>query len=177
MTSPAATDRRPTLRRAIHGVAVIALAAGLAACGESPNSTTGAGAATPTTSPGTAAATPVPTPKEGRTTEPAAAPAGAYIDQADYEADPAAYAGADVVLFFNASWCPTCQEATGNLSGAAYPAGLVVVSVDYDAATDLRQRYGVTTQHTFVQIDADGAEVAKWTGSVDVAGITENLQG
>jgi len=31
--------------------------------------------------------------------------------------------------------------------------------------TGLRKEYGVTTQHTFVQVDPSGAEIAKWTGS------------
>ena len=45
------------------------------------------------------------------------------------------------------------------------PAGLTVVKVDYDTATDLRKTYGITQQHTFVQIGPDGAQLAKWTGT------------
>ncbi len=51
------------------------------------------------------------------------------------------------------------------------PDGLTVVKVDYDTETDLRQQYGVTQQHTFVQVDESGAELAKWTGSADGAAI------
>lgn len=100
--------------------------------------------------------------------EPAAAATGAYITLAQYEGSKDMYADGDVVLFFAADWCPTCQEATKNLEAnpAAIPAGLAIVRVDYDNSDDLKQKYGVTTQHTFVQVDADGNEVAKWTGSV-----------
>lgn len=91
---------------------------------------------------------------------------GAWIDQAAYEADAAKFHEAgDVVLFFNASWCPTCKATVESLEADGAPAGLTVVSVDYDGATDLRQRYGVTVQHTFVQVDEQGNELAKFTGA------------
>lgn len=97
---------------------------------------------------------------------------GAWIDQAAYDADPAKYhADGDVVLFFNASWCPTCQATVKSLDADGTPAGLTVVSVDFDDANDLRQQYGVTVQHTFVQVDESGAELAKFTGSASGAEI------
>jgi thiol-disulfide isomerase/thioredoxin len=91
---------------------------------------------------------------------------GSWIDQAAYEADAATFHEAgDVVLFFNASWCPTCKATVESLDADGVPAGLTVVSVDYDAANDLRTQYGVTVQHTFVQVDDQGSEVAKFTGA------------
>ena len=101
---------------------------------------------------------------------------GAWIDQAAYDADPAKYhAAGDVVLFFNATWCPTCQATVKSLDADGTPAGLTVVSVDYDNANDLRKQYGVTVQHTFVQVDESGTELAKFTGSAsgeDIAAST-----
>lgn len=101
-------------------------------------------------------------------TEPAAAASGAYITLAEYEGSKDMYAEGDVVLFFAADWCSTCQEATENLEAdpAAIPAGLAIVRVDYDNSDELKQKYGVTVQHTFVQVDAEGNELAKWSGSV-----------
>lgn len=97
---------------------------------------------------------------------------GAWIDRAAYESDPATHhAAGDVVLFFNANWCPTCRAAVKTLDAEGAPAGLTVVSVDYDASSDLRSRYGVTVQHTFVQVDADGTELARFTGSTSGAAI------
>lgn len=74
---------------------------------------------------------------------------GSFISRTAYEANPTKYDNGDVVLFFNASWCPTCQEAEGNLTSQPVPDGVTIVDVDYDSNTDLRQEYGVTTQHTF----------------------------
>ena len=43
-----------------------------------------------------------------------------------------------------------------------------LVIVNYDESRDLKRRYGVTYQHTFVVIDSDGDAVTKWNGgSVD----------
>ena len=76
------------------------------------------------------------------------------------------------VLFFYASWCPTCRPAdtdfTNNMS--KIPEDVVVFRVNYnDPDTDqdekdLAEQYGITYQHTYVQIDALGQEVKKWNG-------------
>lgn len=100
--------------------------------------------------------------------EAAAPDSGAYISLAEYEGSKDMYDAGEVVLFFAADWCPTCQEATENLEAdpTAIPAGLAIVRVDYDDSDELKKKYGVTVQHTFVQVDADGNEIAKWSGSV-----------
>jgi thiol-disulfide isomerase/thioredoxin len=96
------------------------------------------------------------------------AASGAYITLADYEGSKDMYDAGTVVLFFHATWCPTCKATEENLNAdpASIPEGLAIVKVDFDNSDDLRQQYGVTTQHTFVQVDADGNELAKWTGTL-----------
>ncbi|WP_238335804.1 thioredoxin family protein [Serinicoccus kebangsaanensis] len=95
-----------------------------------------------------------------------AMPMSGYVDHGAYAADPAAYHqdGQPVVLFFHADWCPDCRATDESLTTDGVPEGLTVVKVDYDTMTDLRQTYGVTQQHTFVQVDAEGAELGTWTG-------------
>jgi thioredoxin-like negative regulator of GroEL len=97
------------------------------------------------------------------------------VSLADYERDPSAFAGDDVVLFFAASWCSTCQRTRANIEAdlAGIPPGLVIVVVDFDAETDVRRQHGVTVQHTFVQVDADGTTLKKWTGSLTAEQIAE----
>ncbi len=51
---------------------------------------------------------------------------------------------------------------------------MTIVVVDFDTANDLRQKYGVTVQHTFVQVDAEGNELAKWSGSVTADEVAQN---
>jgi thiol-disulfide isomerase/thioredoxin len=74
--------------------------------------------------------------------------------------------GNKVVLFFHAPWCPFCRAAnTAFLQRAdEIPSGVVVLKTDYDTNTELKRKYGVTYQHTFVQIDANGNQVSKWNG-------------
>lgn len=90
-----------------------------------------------------------------------------YVTYEDYEAAKADYADSKVVLFFNATWCPACKAITESLTAdpAQIPAKTTVVSVDYDMHTDLRERYGVTMQHTFVEIDSAGEKVRQWTST------------
>ncbi len=81
-----------------------------------------------------------------------------------------------VVLFFNAKWCPDCQRANANFQKESIPDGLTILSVDYDKYTDLKKKYGVTYQHTFVQVDASGNQIKKWSGSYTVDDVEKNVQ-
>jgi thioredoxin 1 len=83
-----------------------------------------------------------------------------------------------VVLFFRASWCPTCRALDANIRTNlnAIPAGVTILDVDYDNSTALKQKYGVTYQHTFVQVDASGNQIAKWTGSPTLLELLAKIQ-
>jgi thiol-disulfide isomerase/thioredoxin len=72
-----------------------------------------------------------------------------------------------VVLFFRASWCPTCQGADMDIRANAknIPKGVTILDVNYDNSQELKKKYSVTYQHTYVQIDASGNQIAKWSGS------------
>lgn len=83
-----------------------------------------------------------------------------------------------VVLFFHASWCPICRQldAEAKADPEIVPDGVRVLKVDYDTATSLRQKYGVTVQHTFVQVDASGASLGKWSDATKYADVFSRLQ-
>ena len=70
-----------------------------------------------------------------------------------------------VVLDFSATWCPTCVEADKNFKASSTPDGLTLLKIDYDTSTELKRKYGVTIQHTFVQVDKNGKLLKKWIGS------------
>jgi thioredoxin 1 len=89
------------------------------------------------------------------------------IRYVDYMEDRFAAAGNEKrVLFFHASWCPTCKAANKaflrNL--ASIPENVVIFKTDYDSNPELKKKYGITYQHTFVQVDENGNEIAKWNG-------------
>ena len=71
--------------------------------------------------------------------------------------------GKTSVLFFHAAWCPKCKANDGILSdlygSEQFPRS--VYKVDFDASTDLRAKYGVTGQDTFIVIDGSGNEVER----------------
>lgn len=107
------------------------------------------------------------------TTKPALA--GSYLTLQEYERSKDKYSEFKVVLFFNANWCSTCKIARDNIQSnlKSIPSDLAIVIVDFDNETDLRKRYGVTIQHTFIQIDKNGNELAKWAGSTTAKDIAE----
>ena len=107
----------------------------------------------------------------GAEVEAAPEPDGRLVSYAEWEADPAAYADSDVVLYFHATWCHNCQDTDASLAADGVPAGLTLVKIDYDERTDLRQEYGVTVQHTFVKVDDAGARQDIWTGTTTGAEI------
>lgn len=82
------------------------------------------------------------------------------------------------VLFFYANWCPVCKPADADFqqNSSKIPGDVTVIRVNYnDSDTgqdekDLAVKYGITYQHTFVQIDKNGKEVTKWNG-----GMTDKL--
>lgn len=84
--------------------------------------------------------------------------AGVYVD---YDESVLSATSGPKALFFHATWCPQCRALDEDLRAQGPPDGLAVFKVDYDSATDLRQRYGVTLQTTVVFIDDDGEEISK----------------
>lgn len=70
------------------------------------------------------------------------------------------------VIFFYAPWCPECRAFDAEIIGSAgdIPNGTQILKLDYDSSTDLRQKYGVTLQSTFVAVDSDGNQLNKWVG-------------
>ncbi len=91
---------------------------------------------------------------------------GAYKDYSAATVEAEQQAGNKVVLFFHATWCPECKAANAAFLSRVndIPAGVTLLKVDYDSNIALRQKYGVTYQHTFVQIDSNENQVSKWNG-------------
>ena len=83
-----------------------------------------------------------------------------------------------IVLFFHATWCPSCralnQDIESNIS--SIPSELTILKVDYDKETELKIKYGVTTQHTLVQIDKEGNLLKKWSGGSRIEAVVSQIQ-
>ncbi len=84
----------------------------------------------------------------------------------------------DVVLFFKASWCPSCRTLDADIKAnlGSIKDGLTILEVNYDTETALKQKYGVTSQHTLVQVDMDGNLISKWSGGGTLAALEAKVQ-
>lgn len=74
--------------------------------------------------------------------------------------------GNKVVLYFWAPWCASCASLDVDLieGKLTLPEDVVLLRVSYDASQELRRKYTVTIQHTFVQVNPDGSVITKWVG-------------
>ena len=87
------------------------------------------------------------------------------------------------VLYFYANWCPVCRPLDKEISENTdkIPEDVLILRVNYnDSDTDqeekdLAKKYGITYQHTFVQIDANGNDITKWSGG-DLEEILRNIK-
>jgi thiol-disulfide isomerase/thioredoxin len=82
-----------------------------------------------------------------------------------------------VVIFFSAPWCPTCNATNKDLNSKLdkIPSNITILKADYDTSTELKKQYGVTQQHTFVQVDANGSQIKKSVGLSTLEDITSFL--
>ncbi len=93
---------------------------------------------------------------------------GSYTDYSVEIFDKGQEANQDkTVLFFAASWCPTCRTLDNDIKSNLQdiPAGVRIVKVDYDSNRELRNKYGIKVQHTLVQVDSQGEKLKAWLGS------------
>lgn len=102
---------------------------------------------------------------------------GRYIDYDEAVLSDDKYS--TTILFFHAPWCVECRGFDAQLTGEPIPSGVQVLKVDYDTRQDLRQKYDVTIQTTFVRVDVNGEKQAKWVGygkDKSVTAIIENTR-
>lgn len=83
----------------------------------------------------------------------------------------------DVVLFFKASWCPSCRALESDIQKNinSIPEGVTILYLNYDTETELKKKYSVTSQHTLVQVDSEGNMIKKWTGSPSLEKVLQEL--
>lgn len=84
----------------------------------------------------------------------------------------------DVVLFFHASWCPSCRALNSDIESnrSSIPNNVHILNLDYDKETELKKKYGVTSQHTLVQVDKDGNMIQKWSGGSKLTNVVSQIK-
>lgn len=68
------------------------------------------------------------------------------------------------IIFFHASWCPECRAFEQALLSGTLPNDVQILKADYDSETELKQKYSVVIQSTFVEVNKQGELIAKWVG-------------
>lgn len=95
-----------------------------------------------------------------------------------YSASLLAASGYDeTILFFHAPWCPECRAFEQAITNGDIPKGVQMLKVDYDSSSDLKKKYGVTLQTTFVKVNTTGDRLSSWVGygkDKSLAAVLEN---
>lgn len=72
--------------------------------------------------------------------------------------------GRPVLWFAALRWCPSCQAADKDFRANfdKVPKDVTILKVDYDHDSAMKQKYGITVQDTFIQVDSQGEEIIRW---------------
>lgn len=103
-----------------------------------------------------------------------------YVEYSEANLAKATENDGKAVLFFAAlAWCPSCQAADKDIKTNfdKVPSDITILKVDYDTAKDLKQKYAITMQDTFVQVDSQGEEITRWnSGGQGVQALLANAK-
>lgn len=83
------------------------------------------------------------------------------------------------IVFFYAPWCPECRAYKQAIQSDTIPEGVQFLEADFDSSTELKKRYGVTLQTTFVRVNTAGELQKKWAGygkEKSLSTVLENVQ-
>ena len=81
----------------------------------------------------------------------------------------------NIVLFFHADWCPTCKAFEKKVLTEKIPENLLILKVDFDTNTELRKKYNILTQTSFVLIDNKWNLIKRWIWARQLSDILEKI--
>ena len=81
-----------------------------------------------------------------------------------------------VVLFFHANWCSTCKAFETAIMWEEIPENIQIFKVDFDKNAELRKKYNVLSQTTFVLVDQDGELRKRWIWWNGIDDVVAQLQ-
>lgn len=89
-----------------------------------------------------------------------------YLDYSEQNQLNAQKIGRPVLFFAATLWCQTCSELDKEIKERfqELPSDVMILKVDYDNDREMKRKWGITTQHTLIQLDSNGSEVNRWIG-------------
>jgi len=81
-----------------------------------------------------------------------------------------------LVLFFHANWCPTCKAFEEKVLSEEIPENIKILKVDFDTNGELRKKYNILTQTSFVLVDNDGELKKRWVWGQAIDDVVEKLK-
>ncbi len=90
--------------------------------------------------------------------------ASRIVSLSDYQANAANYQAKKLIYFFRTERCFACRAvaADARANPQLIPSDVVIVEVDFDTNTDLKERYHVAAPTTFIQVDKNGEKLNSW---------------
>lgn len=83
------------------------------------------------------------------------------------------------IVFFHAGWCPMCSQAENDLKSnfEKVPPDVTILKTDYDTSKELKAKYGITIQDSWVQVDKNGNKIVLWnSGGEGLKSLLANLK-
>ena len=68
----------------------------------------------------------------------------------------------NIILFFHADWCSTCVAFEKKVLSEKIPDNILILKVNYDKELELRKKYNIITQTSFVLIDNKWNLIKRW---------------
>lgn len=81
----------------------------------------------------------------------------------------------NIILFFHADWCSTCVAFEKKVLSEKIPNDILILKVNYDTENDLRKKYNIITQTSFVLIDNKWELKKRWIWSRWIADIQKKI--
>lgn len=80
------------------------------------------------------------------------------------------------ILFFEAEWCTSCKAIKQAIKRDGIPEDIQIFWVDYDRNLELRKKYNVVTQTTFVLVDKAWNLIKRWIPALWISDLSEQVR-
>ena len=82
-------------------------------------------------------------------------------------------------VFFHAAWCGECRKLEKNITEnwASLPEEAILLQVDFDTETELKKKYDITFQTTFVFINSNGEKAGKTLANPSMESLVKAYEG